>query len=442
MRFKGQNTGENKVNLFERKKEYPLPVRMRPDRLEDLVGQEEITGDTSLLARAIRSDKLFSVILFGPPGCGKTALAHIISQETNAHFEKMNAVTAGIPEIRKLVAEAKHRWDLNGKRTIAFIDEIHRFNKVQQDALLPDVEDGTITLIGATTHNPFFSVIPALVSRSQVFELKELKAEALKALIKRALSDKEKGLGDLKIRIDDDAADFIANTANGDARRALNALEIGALTTPPEKKGVIHITLETAKESIQKRSLVYDKDEDGHYDTISAFIKSMRGSDPDAALYWLAKMIYAGEDPRFIARRFVIFASEDVGNADPLALVVANSAMQAVETIGMPEGRIILAQAVTYLATAPKSNASYMGVEAALADIKENKTQEVPLHLKNANYKGEKEMGKGKGYKYPHSFGGYVEQEYMPEKKIYYKPKDIGFEKKIRERMERLDEKK
>ena len=414
---------------------------MRPDKLEELVGQEHITGKDSLLSRAVRSDKLFSIVLFGPPGCGKTALAHIISKETNAHFEKMNAVTAGIPEIRKLVAEAKNRWDLNGKRTIAFIDEIHRFNKAQQDALLPDVEDGTITLIGATTHNPFFSVIPALVSRSQVFELKELKPEALKGLIKRALSDKERGLGDLKIKIDKEAEDFLVNTANGDARRALNALEIGALTTPPDKKGVVHFTLAIAKESIQKRAINYDKNEDGHYDTISAFIKSMRGSDPDAALYWLAKMIYAGEDPRFIARRFVIFASEDVGNADPLALVVANSAMQAVEQIGMPEGRIILAQAVTYLSTAPKSNASYMGIEAALTDIKENKTQEVPMHLKNATYDGEKKMGKGKGYKYPHSFDGHVEQEYMPEKKKYYEPKDIGYEKKIKERMERLDEK-
>ncbi len=429
------------MNLFERKKEYPLPVRMRPDKLEDLLGQEEITGKKSLLARAIRSDKLFSVILFGPPGCGKTALAHIISRETNAHFEKMNAVTAGVPEIRKLVAEAKHRWDINGKRTIAFIDEIHRFNKAQQDALLPDVEDGTIILIGATTHNPFFSVIPALVSRSQVFELKELKAEALKSLIKRALADKEKGLGDLKVKMSADAEDFLANTANGDARRALNALEIGALTTPPDKKGVIHFTLETAKESIQKRAVNYDKNEDAHYDTISAFIKSLRGSDPDAALYWLAKMIYVGEDPRFIARRFVIFASEDVGNADPLALVVANSAMQAVEIIGMPEGRIILAQAVTYLATAPKSNASYMGIEAALSDIKENKTQEVPLHLKNATYDGEKKMGKHKGYKYPHSFGGYVEQEYMPEKKKYYEPKDIGYEKKIKARLDEMKDK-
>lgn len=426
------------MNLFERKKEYPLPVRMRPAKLEDLIGQEHITGENSLLARAIRSDKLFSVILFGPPGCGKTALAHVISQETNAHFEKMNAVTAGVPEIRKLIIEAKNRWDLNGKKTIAFIDEIHRFNKVQQDALLPDVEDGTITLIGATTHNPFFSVIPALVSRSQVFELKALDKKYLLELIKKALSDKERGLGDLKIKIDNEAADYLANTSNGDARRLLNSLEIGALTTPPDKKGGIHITLETAKESIQKRSLVYDKDEDGHYDTISAFIKSLRGSDPDAALYWLAKMVYAGEDPRFIARRFVIFASEDIGNADPLALVVANSAMQAVETIGMPEGRIILAQAVTYLATAPKSNASYMGIEAALTDIKEHKTQEVPLHLKNATYDGEKKMGKHKGYKYPHSFGGYVEQEYMPEKKKYYAPQDIGYEKKIKERMDNI----
>ncbi|MCX5749117.1 MAG: replication-associated recombination protein A [Candidatus Saganbacteria bacterium] len=415
---------------------------MRPVSLDEFVGQQHLTGKDSLLTRAIKADKIFSLILFGPPGCGKTALAHIVACQTNSHFEKMNAVTAGVPEIRKLIAEAKERWDLSGKRTIAFIDEIHRFNKIQQDALLSDVEDGTIILIGATTHNPFFSVIPALVSRSQIFELKDLSEKDLKTLLDRALKDKVKGLGRFKVRIDKDAEDYLLKISNGDARRLLNALEVGALTTDPDKTGNIAFTLDTAKESIQKRTLVYDKDEDGHYDTISAFIKSMRGSNPDAALFWLAKMIYSGEDPRFIARRIVICASEDVGNADPLALVIANSAMQAVELIGMPEGRIILSQAAVYVASAPKSNASYMGIESALSDIKSGKSTEVPLHLRNAVYEGEKKMGKGKGYKYAHSYdGAVVEQEYMPHRGKYYTPTDRGFEKKIKQRLDENESK-
>ena len=427
------------MELFQRKNDLPLAAKMRPRSLDEFLGQEHILAKNSLLSRAILSDKIFSLILFGPPGSGKTALAHIIAEKTDSHFEKLNAVTAGVPEIRKLIKEAKERWALNGKKTIAFIDEIHRFNKVQQDALLPDVEDATITLIGATTHNPFFSVIPALVSRSQVFELKALSENDLKKLAISAIADKERGLGKLKIKIDDEAMDYLTKHSNGDARRMLNALEIGALTTVPDKTGKILFTIETARESIQKRTLIYDKDEDGHYDTASAFIKSMRGSDPDAAVFWLAKMIYAGEDPRFIARRIVILASEDVGNADPLALVVANSALQAVEIVGMPEGRIILSQAVCYVATAPKSNAAYMAIESALSDVKDGKNTEVPLHLKNANYEGEKKMGKGAGYKYAHSYeGGYVEQDYMIEKGKYYEPKDIGFEKKIKLRMDEL----
>lgn len=428
------------MNLFEKQKESPLAVRMRPRSLDDFVGQEELTGENSLLKRAIKADKIFSLILFGPPGCGKTALAYIISEKTNSHFEKMNAVTAGVPEIRKIIADARERWNLYGKKTIVFIDEIHRFNKLQQDALLPDVEDGTIIMIGATTHNPFFSVIPALVSRSQVFELKILEEKDLKILLERALADKERGLGNYKVKMDEKGAEYLLKHSNGDARRLLNALEVGVLTTEPDKSGKIKFTLDTARESIQKRTLVYDKNEDGHYDTISAFIKSMRGSDPDAVLFWLAKMIYGGEDPRFIARRIVICASEDVGMADPLALIVANSAMQAVELIGMPEGRIILAEAAVYVATAPKSNASYMGIEGALSDVKEGKSTVVPKHITNAVYKDEKKLGKGVGYKYAHSYeGGYVEQEYMPEKNTYYVPTDRGYEKKVRVRMDELE---
>ncbi len=432
------------MNLFEKEKALPLAARMRPVDLDSFVGQPQVSSPDSLLRRAISADKLFSLILFGPPGCGKTALAHIVANKTGSHFEKMNAVTAGVPDLRKIIAEAKGRWDLSGKRTIVFVDEIHRFNKLQQDALLPDVEDGTIILIGATTHNPFFSVIPALVSRSQIFELKPLDEEAQTQLLKRAISDTEKGLGTLNIEIAKEAEEYLVQHSNGDARRLLNALEVGALSTAPDSTGKIHFTLATAKESIQKRSLVYDHDEDGHYDTASAFIKSMRGSDPDAAVFWLAKMIYSGEDPRFIARRIVICASEDVGNADPLALVIANAAMQAVEQIGMPEGRIILSQAVTYIACAPKSNASYTAIDEALKDIGAGKSTIVPENVKNAVYSGEKKMGKGAGYKYAHSYaGGYVEQDYTQEKKKYYIPTEFGFEKKIKTRMEeRTDGKK
>jgi putative ATPase len=403
------------------------------------VGQEEIIGQGKLLRRLIETDKVTSVILYGPPGTGKTAIARVIANSTQGHFEWLNASVAKVEDIRRVSLEAKDRIKLHKNKTILFLDEIHRFNKLQQDALLPDVEEGNMILIGATTENPFFYVNSALVSRSNIFELKPLTVENLKELIKTAITDKEKGLGAKKIKIDPDAIEHLAKLSDGDARRCLSALELGVLSTQPDKKGTINFTLKVAEESIQKKAVVYDKKGEGHYNTISAFIKSMRGSDPDAALYYLAKMIYAGEDPRFIARRIVICAAEDVGNADPLALVIANSAMQVAEFVGMPEARIPLAQATVYIATAPKSNAAYVGIDKALADVKENPTLPIPKHLQNAVYDGEREMGKGKGYKYAHNHeDGFVVQQYMTQKKYYYDPKDIGFEKKIRARMDDL----
>lgn len=441
----------NPMDLFEKDesqqiKNAPLALRMRPQALEGFIGQKHILGTDKLLNRAIKSDKISSIILYGPPGCGKNCLAHIISSVTKSHFEELNAVTANVQDLRRIIDAAKKRKSLNGKRTILFLDEMHRFNKAQQDVLMPDVEKGDIILIGATTHNPFFSIVSPLLSRSQVFELKPLTENDIMEILKRAVSDKENGLGNLKLEIDENALAHLAKLSEGDARKALNALEIGALTTEPTKDapsfdGRIHFTLKVAEESIQKKAVVYDHDEDGHYDTASAFIKSMRGSDPDAALYWLAKMLYAGEDPRFIARRVVICASEDVGNADPMALVLANAALQVSEFVGLPEARIPLAQAVTYIACAPKSNASYLAVDKAYADVEEGRTLEVPTHLKDASYQGAKQLGHGEGYKYAHDFKDhYVKQDYTTEKRRYYEPTDIGHEKKMKEYLDKIRE--
>ena len=407
---------------------------MRPRDLSEFAGQEHILGPGKLLRRAIEADRLMSLILYGPPGVGKTALAHLIAERGNAHFVPLNAVTACVADIRKVAQESAFERTSSGKRTILFIDEIHRFTRVQQDALLPDVERGNITLIGASTSNPFFAIIPALSSRSQIFEFKPLKDEDIKTLLLRALADKERGLGDLAVKLEPEAQDFIIARSNGDARRALNALELGVLSTAPDASGTILYDLHTAEESIQKKALVYDEDE--HYDTISAFIKSMRGSDPDATLYWMAKMIYAGEDPLFIARRIVIAASEDVGNADPRAIFVATAAYQAVERIGMPEGSIPLAQAAVYVAAAPKSNASYLGIKEAMKDVEEGRLLPVPDHLKDAHYKGAARLGRGKGYRYPHDYPGhYVAQDYLPQKREYYRPTEQGEEKRIKERL-------
>ncbi|HYA89153.1 MAG TPA: replication-associated recombination protein A [Nitrospirota bacterium] len=407
---------------------------MRPRDLSEFAGQKHILDEGKLLRRAIEADRFMSLILYGPPGVGKTALAHLIAERSSAHFLSLNAVTAGVADIRKVTQEAALERSRSGKRTVLFIDEIHRFTRVQQDALLPDVERGNITLIGASTSNPFFAIIPALSSRSQIFEFKPLDGDDIKSLLLRALSDKERGLGKIPVTVTPEALELIVAKSNGDARRALNALELGALSTAPGPDGTVLYDLRTAEESIQKKPLVYDEDE--HYDTISAFIKSMRGSDPDAALYWMAKMIYAGEDPLFIARRIVIAASEDVGNADPRALFVATSAFQALERIGMPEGALPLAQAAVYVASAPKSNASYLGIKAAMKDVEEGNLLPVPDHLKDAHYKGAERLGRGRGYKYPHDFPGhYTAQDYLPQKREYYHPTEQGEEKRIKERL-------
>jgi len=403
-------------------KEGPLAFRMCPRTFEEYVGQEHILGKDKLLRRAIEADRISSIILYGPPGTGKTALARVIANLTKAHFDWLNAATVGLPELRKVIAQARKNKKA-GEKTILFLDEIHRFNKLQQDALLPDVEEGNIILIAATVENPFFYVNSALLSRSQVFELKLSSKEDLLRIMKTALNDTERGLGELKIKAEEDALLHLAKMADGDARRALSALEVAALTTGPDDRGLIHITKSTAEESIQKKAVLYDKTGDQHYDTISAFIKSMRGSDPDAALYYLAKMLYAGEDPRFIVRRLVIFSAEDIGNKDPMALVLAVSALRAVEFVGMPEARIPLAQAVIYAATAPKSNKTIVAIDKALKDVAEEMTLEVPDHLKDAHYRGAEELGHGAGYKYPHNYpDSRVEQEYLKEKRKYYEP--------------------
>lgn len=432
------------MDLFEEKqkrpdlKDQPLAVRLRPQNLGEFVGQEHILGKGKLLRRAIEADRLSSLILYGPPGSGKTSLAWCIAHITKAHYLAINATTSNVEELRKVIAQAKQRKLNTGKKTILFIDEIHRFNKAQQDVLLPDVEEGNPILIGATVHNPFFSLVSPLLSRSLVCELKVLKEKEILLILKRALKDKTRGLGNYKIKIEKKALNFLAKTCEGDARRALNALEVGVLTTLPEKDGAINFNLAVASESIQKKVILYDHDEDAHYDTASAFIKSMRGSDPDAALYWLAKMLYAGEDPRFIARRICILAAEDVGNADPLALVLANAALQIAEFVGMPEARIPLAQACIYVSCAPKSNASYLAIEKALQDIETEKVQEVPDHLKDAHADAEA-LGHGKDYKYAHDFPGhYVKQKYTRRKVKYYEPTEIGHEAKIKQRLEKL----
>lgn len=419
------------MNLFDymhsenREKESPLAARIRPLTLEDFVGQEHIIAKEKLLYRAIASDQLRSVIFYGPPGTGKTTLAQIIANTTKANFVELNATTSGKRDIVKAVEDAKTAYGMSGNKTILFIDEIHRFNKAQQDSLLPHVEDGTVILIGATTENPYFEVNGALLSRSQVFELYPLEKEDIKALIIEALNHEERGLGVYDAVINDDALEFLAGIANGDARAALNAIELAVLTTERNEDGNIEITLEVAEECIQKRAIGYDKSGDQHYDTISAFIKSMRGSDPDATVYYLARMIYAGEDPKFIARRIIICAAEDVGNADAQALVVATNAMLALERIGMPEGRIILSQAATYVALAPKSNSAYIAIDKALQDVKEVQVDKLPAHLRDTHYKGASKLGRGQGYKYPHHYpNNYVEQQYLPkelEGTVYYK---------------------
>ena len=440
------------MDLFEAnrqnqlKKEAPLPDRMRPRTIDEFVGQEDIVGPGKLLRRAIEADHLSSVIFYGPPGTGKTALATVVANTTKAFFEKLNAVTSGVADIKQVVKNARDRLGMYNQRTILFIDEIHRFNKSQQDALLPYVEDGTIILIGATTENPYFEVNPPLLSRSRVFKFNSLTDRDIARLVRLALADEERGLGRYHLNLHDEALNHIVNIANGDARSALNAIELAVLTTPPNKQGVREITLEVAEESIQKRSVIYDKSGDQHYDVISAFIKSLRGSDPDAALHWLARMIYAGEDPRFIARRLLVHAAEDVGLADPNALVVAMSAAYALDYVGMPEARLPLAEATLYIATAPKSNSVKMGIDVALDDIENRKLGPVPVHLRDSSYKGASRMGHGKGYKYPHDFTeNYVEQQYLPDELRdvqYYVPYDNGYEKDIKKRIERLRKKR
>ena len=418
---------------------WPLAHAMRPRTLEEIAGQQHILAPGTLLERAVRTDSLTSAIFYGPPGTGKTTLAEVIASITRRAFCRLSAVAASVQDVRQVIAFSRRAQQAGKPGAVLFLDEIHRFNKAQQDVLMPDVENGILVLIGATTMNPFFSLVTPLLSRSLVFELKPLGPLSLMVLLERALLDAVRGLGRLPVKADKAALEFLADISDGDARRALNALEIGCLSVPKNEAGEIVFDLAAAQESIQKKQVQYDGDGDVHYDTISAFIKSMRGSDPDAALYWLAKMIYAGEDPRFIARRIVICAAEDVGNADPQALVLANTAAQASEFIGFPEARIILAQAVTYVACAPKSNAAYLGIDRALEDVRNKKAGNVPSHLKDASYAGAKKLGHGQGYKYAHDFPDhYVPQEYMPFKATYYEPTDLGYEKKIRDRLEVL----
>ena len=438
------------MDLFEymrqqnMKDESPLASRLRPTTLDEVVGQQHIVGKDKLLYRAIKADKLSSIIFYGPPGTGKTTLAKVIANTTSAEFMQINATSAGKKDMEEVVAAAKNNQGMYGKKTILFIDEIHRFNKGQQDYLLPFVEDGTIILIGATTENPYFEVNPALLSRSVIFELKKLSTEDIRTLLLRAVNDTEKGMGSYHAQMDDDALEFLADMANGDARAALTAIELGILTTDRSEDGIIHITLDVASECIQKRVINYDKTGDNHYDTISAFIKSMRGSDPAAAVYYLARMLYAGEDVKFIARRIMILASEDIGNADPQALQVAVAAAQAVERLGMPEARIVLAQAVTYMASAPKSNSAINAIDKAMRVVQETKTPPVPVHLQDAHYKSAGKLGHGKGYKYAHDYKNhYVKQQYLPDGltgEVFYEPSENGYEQQIRAYYKKIKE--
>lgn len=440
------------MDLFEymrnttKEKESPLAARLRPTTLDELVGQSHIIGKDKLLYRAIKADKISSIIFYGPPGTGKTTLARVIANTTSSEFTQINATAAGKKDMEEVISKAKDTLAMYARRTILFIDEIHRFNKGQQDYLLPFVEDGTIILIGATTENPYFEVNGALISRSIIFELKPLSRKDIKELIHRAVYDKEKGMGSFDAEIDDDAAEFLAELSGGDARHALNAVELGVMTTDRSDDGKIHITLEVAEECIQKRRILYDKTGDNHYDTISAFIKSMRGSDPDAAVYYLAKMLYAGEEPAFVARRIMICASEDVGNADPIALTVAVNASLAVERVGMPEAQIILSQAATYVACAPKSNAAVNAISSATDEVKRSGNLPIPPHLQDAHYKGAQKLGRGTGYKYAHDYPNhYVEQQYLPYEltgKTFYEPSWNGYEAKIREHMKKIKEQK
>lgn len=424
--------------------EAPLASRLRPTTLDEVVGQQHIVGKDKLLYRAIKADKLSSIIFYGPPGTGKTTLAKVIAHTTSAEFMQINATSAGKKDMEEVITAAKNNQGMYGKKTILFIDEIHRFNKGQQDYLLPYVEDGTIILIGATTENPYFEVNGALLSRSVIFELKKLSKDDIETLLLRAINDKEKGMGAYNAAIDEDALEFLADVSNGDARAALTALELGVLTTDRSEDGIIHITIDVASECIQKRVISYDKSGDNHYDTVSAFIKSMRGSDPDAAVYYLARMLYAGEDVKFIARRIMILAAEDIGNADPMALTVAVSAAQAVERIGMPEAQIILSQAVTYMASAPKSNAAVNAISKAMDVVGRTKTPPVPTHLQDAHYKSAEKLGHGLGYKYAHNYKNhYVKQQYLPDgltNEVFYEPSENGYEATILEYYRKIHE--
>ncbi|CAN5600688.1 replication-associated recombination protein A [soil metagenome] len=439
----------NDVRAAHRDAARPLAARLRPRSLDEFVGQEHFLGEGKLLRRMLLADRLNSVLFYGPPGCGKTALAHVIAKQTKSRFAAMNAVSAGTKEVREVLLEARDKLEHHGERTILFLDEIHRFNRTQQDVLLPDVEDGVVILIGATTQNPFFAVNSPLLSRSQIFHFEPLSREHIKAILTRAVTDTERGLGKHHVTITDDAMSFLAEICDGDARKALTALEIGVKSTLAPESGiartgkVITFDLALAQDSIQRKVMDYDPTGDSHYDTISAFIKSIRGSDPDAGVYWLARMLESGEDPRFIARRIVILASEDIGNADPQAILVASAAWDAVERVGLPECQLSLSQAVLYLALAPKSNAATTAIGAARKDVKEGRTLPVPVHLRDKHYDGAEQLGHGKGYQYAHDFeGGWVDQEYIPSDVEYYHPTDRGFEKVLGERLAELRKRK